>query len=194
MEGGMTLARVPYLDREDLRPEDGDIYDDLVARRGSVANLFRVLAHSPGLLRRLLGYSDYVRHNLSLDPHLRELAILTVGRVCGVEYEFTHHWYIARSIGLPQEKLDALGGWEGAAVFTDRECAVIRYSEEATRDIRVRDETFNALRDFLDIRQIVELVQVVGYYNMIVRILAPLGVELEPGLAKAPLAAKRRKE
>jgi len=80
------MARVPYLDREDLPPEDRDIYDGLVAKRGFVANLFRVLANAPGLLRRLLAYSDYVRHDLGLDPHLRELAILTVGRVCRVDY------------------------------------------------------------------------------------------------------------
>jgi len=182
------MARVPYLDREDLPPEDRDIYDGLVAKRGSVLNLFRVLAHAPGLLRRLLAYSDCVRHDLGLDPHLRELAILTVGRVCRVAYEFTHHWQIARGIGLSQEKLEALGAWERAAVFSGPERAVIRYAEEATRDVRVRDETFHALRGFLDARQVVELVEVVAYYNMIVRVLEPLQVELEAGMTKASWA------
>jgi len=185
------MARLPYLNREDLQLEDRDIYDDLTAKRGSVINIFRVLAHAPGLLRRLLTYSDYVRHDLHLDPSLRELAILTVGRVCRVDYEFTHHWRIARGVGLSQEKLEALGAWERAAVFTDPERAVIRYAEEATRDIRVREETFNALRGFLDTRQIVELVEVVAYYNMVVRILEPLNVELEPGMTKASWTERR---
>jgi len=185
------MARLPYLDREDLPPEDRDIYDGLAAKRGSVANLFRVLAHAPRLLRRLLAYSDYVRHDLGLDPHLRELAILTVGRVCRVDYEFSHHWQIARGIGLSQEKLEALGAWERTAVFTAPERAVIRYAEEATRDVRVRDETFTALRGFLDTRQIVELVEVVAYYNMIVRILEPLQVELEAGMTKASWTEQR---
>jgi alkylhydroperoxidase family enzyme len=185
------MARLPYLDREDLQLEDQDIYDGLAAKRGSVINLFRVLAHAPELLRRLLTYSDYLRHGLNLDPSLRELAILTVGRVCRVDYEFTHHWRIASGIGLSKEKLEALGAWERAAVFTDAERAVIRYAEEVTRDIRVRDETFNALRRFLDARQIVELVEVVAYYNMIVRILEPLNVELEPGMTKASWTERR---
>jgi alkylhydroperoxidase family enzyme len=64
----------------------------------------------------------------------------------------------------------------------------MRYAEEATREVRVREGTFSALRVFLDTRQIVELVQVVAYYNMIVRILEPLNVELEPGLTKASWA------
>ncbi len=180
------MARVPYLTRDDLRAEDREIYDSLVAERGEVLNLFRVLAHAPDLLRRLLGYSTGIRYRLTLDPALRELAILTVGRLCGAEYECTHHWHIARKAGVPREKLDALADYERAPVFTDRERAVIRYSVEATRSVRVAEATFDALRGFLSTAQIVELVQLVAYYNMIARILEPLKVDLEPGMANLP--------
>jgi len=180
------MARVPYLTREDLRPEDRDIYDRLTAGRGEVANLFRVLAHAPGPLRLLVEYSTCLRTSLTLDPVLRELAIMTVGHVAGVDYEFTHHWEIARRVGVPVEKLEALADYERSAAFSDQERAVIRYSVETTRAVRVGDTVFAALRAFLDVEQIVELVQVVAYYNMVVRILEPLGVELEPGRTPAP--------
>ena len=180
------MARVPYLDREDLQPGDREIYDDLIATRGSVLNLFRVLAHTPVLLRRLLGYSTALRTTLSLDPRLRELAILTVGRVSGAIYEYTHHWNIARRLGIPREALDALADFERSSAFSDPERAVIRYSEEATRAVRVSDATFDALGGFLSARQIMEVVQVVAYYNMIVRILEPVGVTLEAGVTRAP--------
>ena len=61
---------------------------------------------------------------------------------------------------------------------------MIEYAEEATRDIRVSDKTFDALRSFLDDERIVELVLEVAFYNMVVRFLEPLGVELEPGIKK----------
>jgi uncharacterized peroxidase-related enzyme len=180
------MARVPYLTREDLQPEDREIFDGVLAERGTVMNLFRVLAHTPNLLRGLLAYSSQIRFHLTLDPHLRELAILTVGRLCRATYEVSHHWNIARSAGVPREKLDALLEYERSSVFTERERAVIRYSVEATRDVQVSDATFAALRAFLDAPRIVELVQLVAYYNMISRILEPLGVELEAGFAKLP--------
>lgn len=177
------MARVPYLDRADLRPEDRDIYDDLTAQRGEVINLFRALAHTPALLRPLLGYSTALRQRLRLDPWLRELAILTVGRLAGVEYEFTHHWNIARGLGVPREKLTALEGerFMEDPVWSEEERAVLRYSAEATQRVHVSEETFSGLARFLDTPRIVELVQVVAYYNMIVRILAPLAIDLEPG-------------
>ncbi len=180
------MARVPYLDRDGLRPEERDIFDGLEARRGEVINLFRALAHAPEALRLLLPYSTCVRYELSLRPELRELAILTVGRICAAEYEFTHHWNEARRIGVPREKLEALGEYEQTPVFSAEERAVIRYAAEVTRAIRVSDPTFEALRGFLSTRQIVELVQVVAYYNMIVRILEPLQIELEPGRTRVP--------
>ena len=60
----------------------------------------------------------------------------------------------------------------------------MRYAAEATNSVKVSDATFGALRGFLDDRRIVELVQNVAFYNMVVRILVPLGVELEPGAVK----------
>ena len=46
------------------------------------------------------------------------------------------------------------------------------------------DATWNALKAFLDTRRLMELVQNVAYYNMVVRVLVPVGVELEPGTTK----------
>jgi uncharacterized peroxidase-related enzyme len=177
---------VPFLDREDLRPEDRDIYDRIAAGRGSVSRLFRVLAHTPGLLRRLADYSAGLRTMLKLDPALRELATMTVALVTGVDYEFTHHWAIAQRAGVPAQKLAALADYERSPLFTEQERAVIRYSAECTRAVRVSDDTFAALRASLDTERIVELVQVVAYYNMVSRILEPLGVELEPGRTAVP--------
>jgi alkylhydroperoxidase family enzyme len=61
---------------------------------------------------------------------------------------------------------------------------VIRYAVEATNNVRVTDATWNALKTFLDTRRLMELVQNVAFYNMVVRVLVPVGVELEPGTVK----------
>jgi len=178
------MARVPYLDRGDLPENYRKLYDDLVAERGAVWNIFRTLANAPGLLARFLDLSRELRHRTKLDPRLRELAILTVGRLAEAQYEFVHHWNMALRAGVPREKLERLSEWETAPPFTDQDRAVIRYAAEATRDIKVSDATFTALRGFLDNERIVELAMEVAVYNAVVRILVPLGVELEPGLSK----------
>ncbi len=135
------MARVPYLSREDLWAEDRDIFDGLVARRGEVINLFRALARTPDALRRLVPFSTCVRFHLTLPPVLRELAILTVGRIPGAEYEFTHHWNDARRIGIPREKLEALGAYEDAAVFTGQEVVAYYTNSMSQAARRARDRT-----------------------------------------------------
>jgi alkylhydroperoxidase family enzyme len=179
------MARVPYLNREDLPEADREIFDRLAEERGApVGNIFRTLAHTPNLLSRFVSLGGHLRNRTNLDPKLRELAILTVGRLTNAEYEFVHHWNIALRAGVPRQQLERLADFEAAAVFDDHDRAVIRYAVEATRNVTVSDATFEALRGFLDNRGILELVQNVAFYNMVVRILVPLKVELEPGATK----------
>ena len=178
-------ARVPYLNRDDLAEADRQIFDNIAAERGGVVgNIFRTLAHTPNLLSRFLALGGELRNGTALDPKLRELALLTVGRLADAQYEFVHHWNLARRVGVPREKLEALTDWEKSPVFTDEDRAVIRYAVEATANVRVADSTWNGLKQFLDTRRMMELVQNVAFYNMVVRVLVPLGVELEPGATK----------
>jgi len=178
-------ARVPYLNREDLAETDREIFDNLAAERGgTVGNIFRALAHTPNLLRRFLGLGGELRNKTELDPKLRELAIVTVGRLTDAQYEYVHHWNLARRVGVTREQLEALADFEKSPNFSDHERAVIRYAVEATNNVKVSDATWNALKSFLDTKRIMELVQNVAFYNMVVRVLVPVGVELEAGTTK----------
>ena len=174
-------ARVPYLNREDLPEAERVIFDNLAKESGgAVGNIFRVIANTPKFLRRFCSMGNQLRNKTALDPKLRELAILTVGRLTDAQYEFVHHLSIARRVGVSREQLEAFADWEKSPKFSDHERAVIRYAAEATSNVRVTDTTWNALKTFLNTQRMMELVQNVAYYNMVVRILVPLGVELEP--------------
>jgi alkylhydroperoxidase family enzyme len=178
-------ARLPYLTRNDLPEADREIFDQFIKERGAEpGHIHRVVANAPNLLRRFLGLANELRNGTQLDPKLRELALMTVGRITKADYEFTHHWNIALKVGVKREQLEQLADFETAPVFNDHERAVMRYASEATTNIKVSEGTFNALRAFLDNRRITELVMNVAFYNAVVRVLIPLGVELEAGAHK----------
>jgi alkylhydroperoxidase family enzyme len=107
-----------------------------------------------------------------------------VGRLTDAQYEFVHHWNIARRVGVTRDQLEALADFDKSPHFSADERTVIRYAVEATNNVRVSDATWDALKEFLDTRRIMELVQNVAFYNMVVRILIPVGVELEPGTTR----------
>jgi AhpD family alkylhydroperoxidase len=120
-----------------------------------------------------------LRHATPLDPVLRELAILTVGRLAQCPYEVVHHSALAQRVGVRPEQIEQLAAWEHDPAFTTQERAVMRYAAEATQHVTVSPETFEALRSFLPTEHIVALVCNVAFYNMVVRVLVPLEVDLE---------------
>ncbi|MGH7001911.1 MAG: carboxymuconolactone decarboxylase family protein [Stellaceae bacterium] len=179
------MARLPYLTRNDLAETDRGVWDDFVKSRGSEpGHIHRTVAHAPKLLRRFLALADECRNGTELDPRLRELALMTVGRVTGAEYEFVHHWNISLRAGVRRDQLEQLADYAASPAFDANERAVMRYAEEATRNVRVSDATFDALHEFLDHRRIMELVMNVAFYNAVARIIVPCGVELEAGAKK----------
>ncbi len=178
-------ARLPYLTRNDLPEADRGIWDDFVKVRSTEpGHIHRTVANAPNLLRRFVDLANELRNGTQLDPKLRELALMTVGRLTGADYEFTHHWNMSLGVGVKREQLEHLADFETSPAFNDHERAVIRYAVEATRDVKVTDATFNALRGFLDNRRIMDLVMNVAFYNSVARVIVPCGVELEPGAKK----------
>jgi alkylhydroperoxidase family enzyme len=112
-------------------------------------------------------------------PNLRELAILRVGYLNRANYEWTQHVPIALRVGVRQAQIDALPEWEQSSELNDIEKAILRYTDEETRNIRVKEETFAAVRAVLSEEGVVELTTTIGYYGMVCRILETLQIELE---------------
>jgi alkylhydroperoxidase family enzyme len=175
------MARVPYIDRDDVAPEYRPIYDRLIAERGlPIHNLFRALANTPPIMDQYLRLSKQLRFETRLDGKLRELVIMAVGWATRTQYEYTQHWHVAEKLGISAEKLEAIPNFETSPLFTPQERAIIRYALEVTRNIAVSDATVAAVRETLDTWQFMELTHIIAFYNMVVRLLQPLGVELEP--------------
>ena len=179
------MARLPYVSREDLSAEERQVFDEHERDRGAPpGHIHRAIANAPNLLRRFSGLALELRNHTQLDSRLRELALMTVGRIADAEYEFVHHWNIALGVGVRRDQLEQLADFERSPAFDQHERAVMRYAAEVTANIKVSDATFDALREFLDNRRIMELAMNVAFYNAVVRIIVPIGVELEPDAHK----------
>ena len=177
------MPRIPYQPQDLAEPKD--IVDAVRKRRGGkLINLDRMLLNSPALARGWNAYLGEVRTGLSVSPRLREIAMCVVAMLNGAEYEFIHHAPEFIKAGGTQEQVDALRQPLEAAkqtrLFNAQDLAAIRVTIAMTRDIKVSDEDFDALRSALgNDQQVVELVGVIATYNMVSRFLVALGVEPE---------------
>ncbi len=173
------MARVDLLNKGQSSPKAREMFEDIERKGFPILNLYRVMAHCPQIGRTFLRLGNMILFKGTLPPDLRELAILRVGHLNRAKYEWTQHAAIARKVGVSQARIDALPDWENSGIFNERERAALRYTDEVTQNIRVKDDSFAAVRSFLNEEGVVELTLTIGYYAMVCRILEALQVELE---------------
>ena len=89
-------------------------------------------------------------HRCELDPGLRELAILRVGRLSRAAYEVFQHERIAREVGVANDKIAALrDATIEAPAFSDNEKAVLRFTDDVVRNVKASDKTLKSVEAFL---------------------------------------------
>ena len=169
------MARLPYLDVDQLAPE----HKELLKRP---INLTRLLVNSPGMARAFHGIGGYIRNKSTLDPRLRELAILQVGWMEKSEYEFTHHVKIGKEFGVTDDDIQAL--FEETAGKTSKLEPLARVSlkgaREMVRDLSMSDATFAEIKKDLSNEHMTDLVLTIAFYCAVVRVLATMKMDNEP--------------
>jgi 4-carboxymuconolactone decarboxylase len=165
------------------QPEDEDLrhlYERLSQNPMGNLNIFKVMAHSPKLMRDWLRMATPLLGNgLLLSARLREITILRVAQNARSEYEFGQHIPIARAAGLTDEEIGALKDYEDSDQFSDLERAVIRYVDAVSPFAADAPDRARALRQWLSDRELLELSFVIGHWTMVACVLVPLEVELD---------------
>ena len=169
------MARLPYLEKDDLPPEHQDLL-----KRG--INLAKILAHSPDAARSFGQLGSFIRFKSTLDSRLRELAILNVGWLTKAEYEYSHHIKIGKEFGLTDQDIDAVrDGTDGSATGLDElSQLVLRASREMTNDMAMAEDTFRALQKHLSNEHMMDLTLVIAFYNAVIRVLKTFEIDVEP--------------
>ncbi len=184
------MARVPYVTRRSAPPKVAEMFAKMEANGHQLLNLYAAVGHCAEVGPAFIRLGNKILFQGKLPPRLREYAILWVGHLARAPYEFSKHVAIARETGIPQAELDALADWRTSPRFDAQARAVLAYTDEVSRRYRAQDATFAALQAFLDAEQIVELTVVVGFYEMVCRVLEALQIELE-GDAFVPLGKSK---
>lgn len=173
------MARISYPDEESVSVDFKNLYQRNKEKGYKILNIHKAMSHSPEVGLQLLRLGNAILLKSVVPKKLRELAILRVGNLCSANYEWTQHLPIALLVGVRQVQINALPHWRNSSEFDENEKAVLQYTDEVTLNVRVKDDTFAAVRSFLSEEAIVELTAAVSYYGMICRILETLQIELE---------------
>jgi len=175
------MARVPLLEEKDHPELAESIAKIKGARGGRLINIYRLMLHSPALANAWFDLNQAVRYGTEIDGQSRELAVIRVAILNGVEYvQRAHGPAYALKEGLTLEQVDALANWQPSKLFTEQQRTLLAYTDAMTRDIDVSDAVFAEVRKHFSERQTVELTLLIGAYNMLTRFLKALKVDPEP--------------
>ena len=197
-DAGPTLpGRLGPLFPRDLDPEQARVLEAMLAgprgtsgfltRERPVAGPFAPWLRSPGFADRAQELGAFVRYRSSLDPRLKELAIIVVGAAWKAGYEFAAHGPMAIRAGVSREVVEALARGEAPSFDRDDERIVYEFATELVESRRVGEERYASAIELLGESGTVELVGTLGYYTLVCMTLnafeVPLGEGMEPPFA-----------
>ncbi len=180
--------RVPPGRREDVGLLNTGILKVLGLATGGPLNVFTTLARHPSLFRRWLIFAGALMPGGKLKRADSELVILRVAHNCGSDYELTQHERIAKTAGLSDEEIARAGG--DPAEWPHHQSLLLRTADALHADRDVPDELWAELVAEFDEQRRIELLMLVGHYEMLAMTLNALRVESDPPSGPASLIVK----
>lgn len=143
--------------------------------------IFTTLGRHPRLFRAWLVYSAHLMPFGTLPRRDAELVILRVAWQCGAAYEWWHHVPLALRARLRPDEIAAAAGAPPAAGLSERQRVLVAFTDELLAQRALSDDTWQAARQTLTERQVIEMCLLIGHYQGLASAIGGLGIQLEDG-------------
>jgi alkylhydroperoxidase family enzyme len=144
-----------------------------------VHNLVCTQLQHPELMQTYFPFLQFLLRDGVLEPRSRELAILRVAWLRQAEYEWTQHVLISRTAGVTDAEISRLAGAIDSSEWSPADALVIQAVDELIGSARISDATWNGLEPHLGAKGLIELIHVIGNYDLIAMFMNSTGLELE---------------
>jgi len=168
------MARLPYPSRDAMPDELVGLLNTLPRN-----NITEMIAHAQSQAEPFLRMGQANFAALELSDRRRELLILAVSGLVDSEYEFVQHVPMFEAVGIDPELRDRVRRGEFDAPDDPAERALLAFVAAVVRAPRISGELFEVTRCHFSAREIVEMLQLVGFYWGIGRISTVLELEID---------------
>ena len=172
------MARVPVLKSPDeLTGDARRIAEQIIDTRKSLEGPFSVWMHAPEWAERVAHLGTLVRWEGSLEPRIRTLAALVVGRHFQAQYVWGIQGVIGADRNVPRATIDAIRDDRSDGI-PPKDLQIIDFTRQLLRNNRIDEPLARAVMARLGADEYVQLTTCIGYYAMLA--MTVNGVELEP--------------
>jgi AhpD family alkylhydroperoxidase len=178
------IPRVKLLERDSVTPEAAALYDVLLAQRGVIPNMFKVLAYSPAVAKGVAGFLKPLLSDGALPGWYKELVAVRVSILCESEYAIRAHSISAQKKGASPSQIAAVGDFENGP-YTEKEKLGFRLAGRLHGGGREVDDIFyGELQSVFDDAALVELFLTAAAFEMFPRFIEGLRIPVTPPAAK----------
>jgi 4-carboxymuconolactone decarboxylase len=150
---------------------------------GEALNAARTLAHHPRLLKRFTLFAGLFLSELLIPNRDREIVTLRCAHRLDSDYYFGHHAMLAAEVLTTDEIARTV---YSSRAWTGFDRTLIEATDELVDTSGLSDATWSQLSDHYDEAQLLDLVMLVGFYEMTCLYVNTIGVERESGIPGWP--------
>lgn len=140
-------------------------------------NLFRTIGLHRKLFRNWLRFASTLMPNGTLPRRETELVILRVAHLKGCSYEFDHHVHLGAQAGVTGRDVARVIEGPSADGWSERDRTLMESVDRLHHDGDLDDAAWTALRAELDETSAIELVFLVGHYEMLATAITTLRIQ-----------------
>lgn len=143
----------------------------------SPPNLFLTLGRQRKLFRGWLRFAGRLMPGGTLPRRETELVILRVAHLRACRYEFDHHVHLGGRAGVTPADVARVREGPASDGWSARERAVLTAVDELHHEQDLADDTWAGLRAHLDEARCIELLLLVGHYEMLATTILALRIQ-----------------
>jgi AhpD family alkylhydroperoxidase len=173
-------SRIPLLERNAVAPDIAALYDALLAQRGVVPNMFKVLSYAPGIAQGVAGFLRALLSDGALAGWYKELVAVRISILLESEYAITAHNASAQKKGASEAQITGVPDFEKGP-YTPKEKLGFRLADRLHRGPREVDDAFYAeLKAHFTVAELVELFLTAAAFEMFPRFIDGLQIPVTP--------------
>jgi len=198
-------GRLPWFGPDELDPDRRAVYDAIAGgpraagpqvfrltdERGRLEGPFNAMLVSPAVGMALQELGAAMRYRTALSDRGREIAVLALAALRRSDFEWYAHERVGRRAGVTDQELADLRAGRVPATLSPAERTLLDVSRALAVDGDLDDQAYAAAEEVLGRESLVELVLLVGYYDLLALTLRVFRTPLPAGEA-SPFGAGER--
>jgi AhpD family alkylhydroperoxidase len=174
-------TRIPMLERDQVTPELGSLYDALLQQRGVVPNMFKTVANTPGLALGFAGFLKALLSDGALKGWYKELIATRMSVLLGSSYAVAAHSLSAKQKGASDEQIASVKNNFDHGPFSEAEKLGLHCADRIHHSAHEIDDAFFAkLKTTMSDSEIVELMATASAFEFFPRFVDALRIPLTP--------------